>query len=533
MPNNLTAQRNLSNQRLAASGFTASVWTLSGVVLVACGGGGLAQPVGSIGRIGKSLGNISKPAGDTVNIFDLGDGGGGSGGGRDNALHVQKSPVLGSRIYFFAFDENGDGAISRNEKNEQDAQLPTGYVTDENGRARHVSAHLYGTPFADSEVQAEIAKLLPTGAQDDTLIILSDDDDTTTGIVDIETTITPNDKYVATVAVVSHEGDVNYRLVELDANGNYVPYTGGVYTINERGVISVIDGATPTDTTLFVEITNGDETEYVRVEITVATTFPILESLPAGAELATIAENEIGTQGGTDLIRGITPTAPLTNPTWMIREAVPTGFAYKFDIIADGGTYNLVLKEGESLDFEAIPGGVMNLRFWVVENNLRSNALEVAITITDADDAPVFQNEVQNPDLNYSAEIAEDIALGTLVAQVNAIDVDATDSSNALRYTITSGNIGGAFSINEATGAISVASALDFEVTTNYTLEITVTDNGTPAKTDTALVEITIIDVNDIVPDVTPHLRIVFSRLGQRLAPALMPIILLARITES
>ena len=77
MPNDLTAKRNLLNarpeshpesrsesqrQKLASSGFTASIWTISGVVLVACG---------------------------TVEDF-LGLDDGGGGGGR--SVHVQSSP---------------------------------------------------------------------------------------------------------------------------------------------------------------------------------------------------------------------------------------------------------------------------------------------------------------------------------------------------------------------------------------------------------------------------------------------------------
>ena len=93
-------------QNLASSGFTASVWTLSGVVLAACG------------------------------IFDDDEGG--------NALYVQKSPVQGARLYF---DLDNDGDIDADDMATQDALFPQGIVTDSSGRANNVPAIFQGLPF--------------------------------------------------------------------------------------------------------------------------------------------------------------------------------------------------------------------------------------------------------------------------------------------------------------------------------------------------------------------------------------------------
>ena len=126
MPNDLTAKRNLLNsrddvrsesqrQKLTSSSFTASIWTISGVVLVACG-------------------NIE----DFLGIDD----GGGGGGGR--SVHVQNSPVQGARLYF---DADGDGTVSMDERAAQDAQHPQGFVTNENGEATGIPGDLYGKAF--------------------------------------------------------------------------------------------------------------------------------------------------------------------------------------------------------------------------------------------------------------------------------------------------------------------------------------------------------------------------------------------------
>ena len=559
-----------------------SIWTISGVVLVACG---------------------------TVEDF-LGLDDGGGGGGR--SVHVQSSPVQGARIYF---DADGDGMISDAEIAAQDAFRPEGFVSDENGDVRDIPSHLYGTPFVaylDGAFDADTGEPLsgtlhsiPDENGDHTLaspitdyiagevmrqagpltheqlanaiddiverIIEIDPDADTEAAVDaflgmvseptnydgssgvdalarylVETndpteseveaevakflgddptapftatvtesavTIGANDEYITTIEAVSHGGSVRYDFVDADG----MPADVSDYIINERGVILVAEGATPTEsTTLYVMVSNtgSTDTETVSVAITVEDA-PSLDELPADDEVGTVVENVAGAAGGTPLITGITPTATLTNPTWVIREAVPAGLDFlvkRLEIVdGTGGTFNLVLSSGEMLDHEAIPGGVLNLHVWAVENGVRSNALEIAITVTDANDAPVFLNAVLNPDLNYAPEIAETTAIGTEIAQVEARDVD----SAVVTYAITNGNVAlldgngdptgeMLFSIG-GDGAITLQSALDYETTPNtYTLTVTATDDDDTPLTDTATVTITVTDINDESPTVAP-----------------------------
>ena len=586
MPNDLTAKRNLLNaradaptsqrQKLTSSGFTASIWTLSGVVLVACS--------------------------SVEDFLGLDDGG---GGGR--AHYVQNSPVHGARLYFFAFDENGDGTLSEAEKLAQDEQYPEGFVTDASGAARNIPAEFYGKPFVaildgaiDVETGAElsgelrsianaddqhllaspiteyiatqlasglepeavidatadeVAELLgldpatttlteaqeqmrdtqirailsfanyqggdariealaaylahtpspdpnqitrillgDTADPDNTLIVVSEDMVSSDAV-----TIGTHDSYVATIQAVSHAGGVGYRFV--DANGEDTTISD--FSINAQGVISFI-GENPTTTTLHIEVSNDDaaETQIVRVEVTVADA-PVLNPLPDGAESTTIAENVPSTDA---LISGITPEGTgVTATDFVIREAVPAGLGFLVERleIVDGattGTFNLALRSGETLDHEAIPGGVLNLHVFAENAGVRSAPLEIAITVTDANDAPIFQTEAQNSDLDYTAEIPENAAMNTMVAQVGAIDVDAGDS---VTYEITNGNTGNAFSIdNRGVIRVADASALDYDTTPNtYTLTVTATDGN--GATDTAMVEITLTDINDVIPTYT------------------------------
>ena len=341
MPNDLTAKRNLLNsraddaptsqrQKLASSGFTASIWTISGVVLVACG---------------------------TVEDF-LGLDDGGGGGGR--SVHVQSSAVQGARIYF---DTDG-GGVGPAERTAQDALYPEGFITDATGEARGIPAEFYGKPFiadlsgainvetgealsgtlrsipdangdhtlaspiteyieseggdpkevvADlinaqdaesAEVQAQIRLILDSRSylggneniealsvflaeensptRDDagaflvgddatqnpeTLFIANADaDDSTTDITKTIGADTAAGTNIATIHAVSH-GDESVRYSFVNADGT--PANVSDYII-EGGVISVAQGATLSaeTTELHVSVSNGDSTQIVKIDVT-------------------------------------------------------------------------------------------------------------------------------------------------------------------------------------------------------------------------------------------------------------------------
>ena len=487
----------------------ALTWTISGVVLAACG-------------------NLEE-------FLGLDDSGGGG-----NALHVQRSPVQGARLYF---DLNNDNVIDGADETAQDALFPQGFVTDATGRAHNIPAIFQGLPFkavldgaidadtgvslgdgvplrdemlsipdangvhrlaspitnlianqrgktpeevviellpnadseeivrileainnpsnylgrddgiegfafflvtetdagrtptsTDSAVQAQAASLLaddPTDPNRDTLIILNDDDDSNTAnVIDLPAvTIGTYDSYVATIQAVSHAGGVGYRFV--DANG--APTTISNFSINSQGVIAFI-GENPTTATLHIEVSNGDasETEIVRVEVTVETA-PTL-SVPAGAEMGVIMENVEGDPTtGTPLITGITASSGITAGDFVIREAAPAGLRdalSRIDIYdGTGDTFNLVLSDGESLDYDTIPGGVLNVHVWAETNSgVRSNVLELRIQVEEDPNEVGFSG-------SFTGIVAED---GNLIAQ-GTFSVENQDSATA---TPTDGTYG-------------------------------------------------------------------------------------------
>ncbi len=92
------------------------------------------------------------------------------------------------------------------------------------------------------------------------------------------------------------------------------------------------------------------------------------------------------------------------------------------------------------------------------------------------------------------AIVAENSSLGTQVTTVVAADPDASDT---LSYEITDGNAGGDFTIDSVTGVITTSADLDYEATAQYTLTVNVTDDGSPALSDTATITIDVSNVNE------------------------------------
>lgn len=95
---------------------------------------------------------------------------------------------------------------------------------------------------------------------------------------------------------------------------------------------------------------------------------------------------------------------------------------------------------------------------------------------------------------NFS--VAENSPNGTIVDTVIA---SPGDEGQTLTYSILSGNLNNVFSINVSTGIITVANSvyLNHESLASYFLVIKVLDNGSPEKSNQALITISVTDVNE------------------------------------
>ncbi len=151
--------------------------------------------------------------------------------------------------------------------------------------------------------------------------------------------------------------------------------------------------------------------------------------------------------------------------------------------IGGASVNELILTDGV-LDFERQSSYQVIVR--VTDSGGLSHDEIFTVDVNDQNEPPVVNNQSFNVNANSTN--------GTGVETVAATDPDTGDS---LTYSITAGNIGGAFTINDSTGEITVANsaALDFETNPSFSLTVQVEDSGT--LTDTATVTINLKDVNE------------------------------------
>ena len=104
---------------------------------------------------------------------------------------------------------------------------------------------------------------------------------------------------------------------------------------------------------------------------------------------------------------------------------------------------------------------------------------------SSSNEAPVMENQ--------SFSVVENRPVGTLVGTLSASDAAGT----VFTWTVLSASSSQAFTLNSTSGAITIKGSLDYETTKTYTLSVQVRDNGSPIKSDTGTVTITVTDSND------------------------------------
>ncbi|XP_035385759.1 protocadherin Fat 1a isoform X3 [Electrophorus electricus] len=154
-----------------------------------------------------------------------------------------------------------------------------------------------------------------------------------------------------------------------------------------------------------------------------------------------------------------------------------------------------VIRTLELLDHETTP------HYWLTAYACDRGAVplcasvEVYVEVQDVND-----NAPQTPEPVYYPSIAENSPKDVSVIRIEAVDPD-TGSGDGLTYRITSGNPQGFFSINAKTGLVSTTSRkLDREQQDEHILEVTITDQGVPARSSAVRVIVTVLDENDNHP---------------------------------
>uniref|UniRef100_A0A669E8W2 Cadherin EGF LAG seven-pass G-type receptor 1a n=1 Tax=Oreochromis niloticus TaxID=8128 RepID=A0A669E8W2_ORENI len=124
---------------------------------------------------------------------------------------------------------------------------------------------------------------------------------------------------------------------------------------------------------------------------------------------------------------------------------------------------------------------------------INSTGMVVVQVVDVNDNTPMF---VSTP---FQATVLENVAVGYSVIHIQAIDSDSGKNS-LLEYRITDTTSGFPFTINNSTGWITVSEPLDREEIEFYTFGVEARDHGTPMRSSSASVSITVLDVNDNTP---------------------------------
>lgn len=122
-------------------------------------------------------------------------------------------------------------------------------------------------------------------------------------------------------------------------------------------------------------------------------------------------------------------------------------------------------------------------------SGLLADVAMVSLAVTGANNPPEITGGLAH-------EVPEGSPAGTVVGTVTASDPDDTDS---VIFSIIGGNPGPTFRIGACDGVIRVAEdgVLDIQTKASYSLIVEVQDDAKRPKNDTAVVTITLLDVND------------------------------------
>ncbi|XP_077122265.1 protocadherin alpha-3-like isoform X10 [Ranitomeya variabilis] len=129
-----------------------------------------------------------------------------------------------------------------------------------------------------------------------------------------------------------------------------------------------------------------------------------------------------------------------------------------------------------------------------------SGTTHIIITVEDVNDnAPVFDQAF------YQCSVTENAVEGTLVFKLNATDFDL-GRNGEISYELSSTireDVKKMFSLHKHTGEIRVKGEVDFEKTKIYEIHVDATDNGDHPMVGHCKVLVTVVDVNDNLPEMT------------------------------
>lgn len=141
-------------------------------------------------------------------------------------------------------------------------------------------------------------------------------------------------------------------------------------------------------------------------------------------------------------------------------------------------------------------GSVYLMRIKAVDKGVPPQSDEVVVTLIVTGEnkfIPVFTA------LSYQVIVPENEPLSSTILTVSAADGDS-GPNGMIRYSISGGNERKEFAVNPVSGAVTILQPLDYDTVQEYHLNITAEDLGFKPKKATAMLTITLTDINDNAP---------------------------------
>ncbi|CAN2387309.1 Protocadherin Fat 2 [Pristimantis euphronides] len=128
----------------------------------------------------------------------------------------------------------------------------------------------------------------------------------------------------------------------------------------------------------------------------------------------------------------------------------------------------------ETMDYESIPIHILTVMVRDQAAQTKRNFVRVTVQVEDVNDhSPHFLRSL------YEGSISDSSTTGAEVLQVRATDKDQGRNAK-IQYSIQSGNNEGHFNINESSGLITLAKALEQATKSQFSLTVLAVDQGTP-----------------------------------------------------
>ena len=275
---------------------------------------------------------------------------------------------------------------------------------------------------------------------------------------------------------------------ELRLNDSIVLSVGSTFTkaqLDNGDITFVPDGldiGSPYTSFQFVASDGKANTSTGQIDVNIISAIPVFTS----PTTFTLPENQaaVGTVNAVD---------PQSDVTYSLGT---TGDSSLFQIDALTGALSFISPPDFENPGDGVPvDNVYDVQVFATDAASNAVSQDIQVTVTNVNEAP------DAVDQNFS--IDENVADGTTVGTVASSDQDAGQNHT---YQVVGGTGATAFSIDSSTGNITVtdSSQLDFESSTSFTLQVDVTDDGTPPLTTSIEVTIDINNVNE-APDDSPQ----------------------------